>query len=654
VWYLSLRAVILAVLLSLVAVWWMHQASLVQAPGLLYAPVYLLSVPPVPAVFCLLLLVAVAPLIGRLIGKARALTKQELLFVYMVLVIAIPPVSFGVTESMLPSATAATYFAGPDNNYAMLAEAVPKWFAPQDPEAIRTMYEGSDDGSVPWRAWSYPLLMWTLFMGLLFFTSLCLLTLFRKQWTENERLRFPLLFIPLSIVEKEAPGSTKPFFKNVMVWVGVMIVLFHHVLNVAHSYNPAVTALMDRYYLGQQIFTEYPWTAYRGVTFFHRPQVIGLAWFVPLDILFSGWFFFLLQPTLRLLSDLFGVTATPGFPHTLAQSAGAYLGMMLVLFWVGRHELAVIARKTFTGDREIDDSQAALGHRTALVGTLLGFAAIVFWVVYMGAYPSHASAYFFMFIGFGLVYARLRAEAGLPTMWGYFGGHTTVLRYFLGSRQLMPRGGIKSFAVLTNFDWLTDGYFAAQAGYQAENEKLAFDIKLKPRIIAPAMMIAFVLACVWAYKLNLDSYYRFGALVLHGGTTKGGYNVSNAVSNWTEASMMINSGSTPDTPSGIAMMVATVFTIGLVAARWRWLRIPLNPIGYVACIQYGYCLWGPFFLTWIIKAIVHRLGGARLYRQLMPFFLGLVFGDLLAGGISWVFMAILGPDITAGYLVQFG
>ncbi len=321
---MSYRSVIIGIVLSLIAVWWMHQASLVQAPGLLYAPVYLLSVPPVPAVFCLILLVALVPLTTRLFRGA--LGKKEMIFIYMVLVIAIPPVTFGVTESMLPAPTAATYFAAPDNHFAAFAEAMPQWFYPHDDEVIRAMYEGSDDGSVPWGPWAYPLTMWILFIGLLFFTGTCLLTLFRKQWVENERLRFPLLFIPMSIVEKEAPGSHVPFFRHPLVWIGVIIVVIHHALNIAPAYNPAVMALQDRFYLGRQIFTEYPWTVYRGVPFFHRPQVIGLAYFVPLDILFSGWFFFLLQPTLRLFSELFGISATPGFPHTLAQSAGGLPG----------------------------------------------------------------------------------------------------------------------------------------------------------------------------------------------------------------------------------------------------------------------------------------------------------------------------------------
>jgi hypothetical protein len=648
------RTLLLSVVLALAAIAWMHQASLVQTPGQIYAPVYLLSVPPVPAIFCLLLLVILAPVLPRLSRKLKSFSKQEMLLIYMVLVVAVPPVTFGVVSSMLPAASAANYFAAPDNNFQALADSLPKWFTPQNPEIIRTMYEGSPDGTIPWRQWAYPLAMWTGFMALLYFTGLCLVTIFRKQWSENERLRYPLLFIPLSIVEKEAPGSHTQFFRNPLVWMGIGIVVLHHALNIANAYNPAVMALKDRYGLGAQIFTEHPWTAYRGITFFHRPQVIGLAYFVPLDILFSGWFFFLLQPTLRLIADLFGFTASAGFPHTLPQSAGGYAGMTLILFWVARHEIAKMLRKAFGGDRSIDDSGEPMSHRAALIGALGGMLAIIIWVSAMGANWAHATAYFLMVVGFGLVYARVRAEAGIPTMWGYFGGHVRTLRYFLDVRQIIPQGSLSNLAVLTSFDWLTEGYFPGQWGYVAENQKLAEDIKIKPRIIVPVMMVAFVLGCVFAYYLILQSYYTYGAMVLHGGTTRGGYAIINAVNAWTQASSMVDTGGAPNREYAIAMISGAALTILLVLGRWRWLRLPFHPLGYISCIQYGYCLWGPFFVVWIIKGLVHRLGGARLYRQLMPFFLGLAFGDLLCGGITWILMALLGPDITAGYMVQFG
>ncbi len=648
---MTARALIIAIILSLLAIAWMHQASLIQAPGLFWAPIYLLSVPPVPAVFCLILLVAVAPLTLRLFRVQ--LTRGELIFIYIVLVVAIPPVSWGVIECLLPAPTSAAYFAAPDNNFGQLAEALPRWFYPHDSEVIRGMYEGSDSGAVPWRAWLYPLTMWTAFISLLYFITLCLLSMFRKQWVENERLRFPLLFVPMSIVEKEAPGSHVPFFRNPLVWIAMALVFLHHGLNVAHSYNPAVMALTNRYNIGA-IFTEHPWTVYRGLTIFYNPQVIGLAYFIPLDILFSGWFFYITQSTLRLFSEVFGITATPGFPHTLAQSAGAYAGMFLILLWVGRREIALIIRKAFHNDAAIDDSREPMSHRMAFFGTLISLVAVILWVNSMGVYLVCAAAYFIMVVAFGVVSARIRAEAGIPTMWGYFGGHQTIIQYFAGSRDLIKHNDLRNVAVMTTFEWISEGYWTGQMGYQIENQRLAEEVDLRPRAIPPVMMITFVLACIVAYYFILGTLYRYGSTASAGGTRMGGPAISIPYSHWQQTSMMIDTGTLPDRNQASAVIGGALFTILLVVARWRWLRVPFHPIGYVTTAGYGYAIWGPFFITWVVKAIVHRVGGARLFRQLMPLFLGLAFGDLLAGGISWIAMAIWGPEVLAGYMVQFG
>jgi hypothetical protein len=649
---LTLRAVIIAAVLSVISVFWMHQASLVQAPGIIYAPVYLLSVPPVPAIFSLMLLVALVPLTKRLFTKA--LGKRELIFVYIVLCIVIPPVTFGIVELLLPWTTAGAYLSLPDNNHRALCETLPQWFYPHDEEVVRTMYEGSDDGTVPWRPWLYPLAMWTVWMTLVFGTFLCLMALFHRQWVEHERLRYPLLFIPLSVVEKEVPGSHAPFFRSTLVWLGIGIVIVHHIFNIANAYNPAVMALTDRYNLGRAIFSEYPWTAFRGLTVFHRPQVIGLGYFVPVDILFSGWFFFVFQSVLVFLSNIFGLTATPGFPFPMSQSGGGYLAMMFVLFWMGRHQLGHIARKALYGDASIDDSAEPLPYRWAFFGAIGGFVALVTWSRFIGLPLGHSIAYFLVFISSGFVFARIRAEAGVATMWGPAPRYIEPILEFTGTRGLIAGGNLAPLAVLRVYNWVSRGFLGSMSAYHAENFHLADEVKIGSRKVSVVMMVAFVVGCILAYYFVLGAYYRYGATVLHGGTTMGGYNVLCAMRSWHAASAAVDTPSDPHPQRIIAALSGAALVIAMLVARWRWLRVPFHPIGYVSCIWYGYALWFPFMATWAIKLLIHRLGGARLYRQLMPFFLGLAFGDLLAGGISWIIMAIFGPDIFAGYMVQFG
>jgi hypothetical protein len=51
--------------------------------------------------------------------------------------------------------------------------------------------------------------------------------------------------------------------------------------------------------------------------------------------------------------------------------------------------------------------------------------------------------------------------------------------------------------------------------------------------------------------------------------------------------------------------------------------------------------WFLFLITWLVKLLVVRYGGMRLYRQAMPFFMGLVLGDCIAAFfwamVGWAF-----------------
>jgi len=138
----TFRAIVVAILLSIISVAWIHQASLVQTPGLKYAPVYLCSVPPVPALMFLVLLIGLRTVLGRWgrrpllarIGLGRSFTRKELLVIYAFLVLAVPPVTFGIIELLLPYVTAPVYFSTPQQPTADLAAELPEWFYPHDTE----------------------------------------------------------------------------------------------------------------------------------------------------------------------------------------------------------------------------------------------------------------------------------------------------------------------------------------------------------------------------------------------------------------------------------------------------------------------------------------------------------------------------------------
>ena len=58
---------------------------------------------------------------------------------------------------------------------------------------------------------------------------------------------------------------------------------------------------------------------------------------------------------------------------------------------------------------------------------------------------------------------------------------------------------------------------------------------------------------------------------------------------------------------------------------------PLHPIGIlIVYTYYGSIAWASIFLGWLIKVILVRYGGSRLYRAAKPFFLGMIVGEVFS------------------------
>ena len=91
----------------------------------------------------------------------------------------------------------------------------------------------------------------------------------------------------------------------------------------------------------------------------------------------------------------------------------------------------------------------------------------------------------------------------------------------------------------------------------------------------------------------------------------------------------------------------------LVIVRSIFLRFPLHPLGFAMVMAYGSPLWGMFFLVWIIKSIILKIGGMSLYKRVIPFFLGIVIGHFVVAGMVWGFISLTG-EVFRRYVVHFG
>ena len=49
----------------------------------------------------------------------------------------------------------------------------------------------------------------------------------------------------------------------------------------------------------------------------------------------------------------------------------------------------------------------------------------------------------------------------------------------------------------------------------------------------------------------------------------------------------------------------------------------------------GYWIWFSVFLGWLIKSLILKYGGVKLYRAVRPFFFGLILGHIGCFGF-WI------------------
>jgi len=580
--------------------------------------------------------------------------RRESLLIYLVLSLSLPMSCANVMRQIFPAITAMRYFAQPENDYARFAELVPGWLAPTDEEAIRTFYEGAEGARIPWSAWKLPLLTW---FGLFLAYGLslyCLMALFAKPWAEHERLTYPLAELALEV----APGglamhSTRPLLTHGLFWLGFAIGLLFNATNIARAFSPQVAALGSGYDLGS-ILTQRPWSGLRPLYLAHRPEIVGLGYLVPVDILLSTWLAYLVFRFETFFALLVGYEKA-GFPYEWPQGFGAYLGLTVVVFYTARHHLQGVVSAVFGRTPSPDTTEEeALPYRLAFWGFVLGFVALLGLCLAAGLSPMRAALYLALSYAMALVYSRVRAQTGVPISYVLPRRDVSqVLQELWPTGRQMSLGRLReetSFAVLSVLNRLTFPHIAA---FETEGIRLADRARIRQSHLFASVVIGLVAGVLIGYATHLTAYYTYGCNVLDGGTTQGGWRTRQALIEY-ERLQARASGPTPvDWSPIIARGVGFAITAALLLLRARFLRFPLHPMGLALAATFGYHIWFALFVAWLCKVLILRLGGARLYRTAAPAFLGLAVGHFVIAGAVWSLVGILNEDAARRYLVWF-
>ncbi len=230
---------------------------------------------------------------------------------------------------------------------------------------------------------------------------------------------------------------------------------------------------------------------------------------------------------------------------------------------------------------------------------------------------------------------RMRAELGLPVHDMHRGGPDQLMSTFFGTRFLGPN----NLSVFSLFWFFNRAHYSDIMPHQLEGFKLAERTKSSNRSILIAMIVGVFLSIVATFWFFLHNTYKFGS-DQSGDLGAFGREAYNRLQGW------ISSPTRPDYSTGTFVGIGFIVTIFFTIMRGRFLWWPLHPAGYAVSSSWGIELvWFPILISFIIKFIILRHGGLRVHRRAIPFFLGIILGEFIIGGIWSITGVILERSI---------
>ena len=584
-----------------------------------------------PVVVALLCLVLINRGLLRLTKRAW-LNRGELVVIYSMLLVGAMVSTRGLMEKLIPALVYLPYYATRENRYnEMLTAHLPAWAVPFTPGAANTpvasdYFEGN--GAVPWGAWIGPLFAWFALIGCAMLVFLCLATLLRRQWMDNEQLRFPLTALPLALIRDRSDGA--PFLANRMMWIGFALSFCVFGINGLHANFSEWPQLVTNFNLGD-MFSERPWTSMGYMALFTSLAAVGIAYFLPLDLLFSLWFFYLLAHLQDVGATQMGFIPTPEW--TRYQAVGGYIALALAQARIGWPYYKQVWQTAFGRAKPLDDSNELMSYRAAILGLVAGFVGIVIWLMLAGMNPILAAAQMGIYLFLvAVILSRGVAEGGLLITEASF-----VPSQFIDLFYHLPSAGATNLTMvgLTQATFSRDLRGLLLASF-LDDQKMAKEVGLHQRTLLKSLVLALVVAFAVASFSFLTLAYSKGALAL--------YDYPTMNSRWMfELAQGKMEGTTPPPGAteygGFALGLAA--TAGMAWARTMFSWFPFNPLGYVLAPTWAMTvLWFPCLLAWSLKSTVMRFGGIETFRKLAPLMLGLVLGEFCAA-VFWVLGNVL-------------
>ncbi len=597
-------------------------------------------VPPVPALLILLVLVGLNAALRVAYHRSgehwllRPLSRGEMFLIYMAVCIA-PVMDRGVY--ILHYLFYPVYYGNDVNQWQEFAQYYPNFFIPEDPRIANGFWEGSQTGLIPWDALWLPLVWWMSFNMLIMVAVMCLVSFFRRQWVQSERLSFPLLYLPLEITGGfEGSAVGQGFFRDPVMWVGFILAALFNLMRLGHELWPSVPELKIYVRLAQGI-SDPPWRWIRPLNLFFSLDVWGLSYLMSGEVLLSSFLVYFTMKTVKIVGLQAGYRKSR-FPFYQEVSSGACIALTLYMFYTARGHFRQVAESIIRG-RSPYDTNEPMSYRNLAIVLLIVTAAMIWMMAYAGHRIDLLLIYFATLYMFVLVTARIRAEAGPPVTWTHpYGYDTQVAVHLFGNKFIRGYGSAQPMVLYYSLFYIGRTVFAHSAGqYFVDGLKLGDHGKVKRSAIIKVMLICALIAGALAFWTHLDLGYRYGQAFYFAGE---GREHRTWPANWSRGHYrFLDRGlENPTGPDGTyigAYVAGFLATLLITWGRMTIANFPLHPLGMVLGTLYNDWspYWGPFLFAWLAQRLALRYGSLPAYRRAVPFWLGLFLGHTLIGNV---------------------
>jgi hypothetical protein len=449
---------------------------------------------------------------------------------------------------------------------------------------------------------------------------LCLSALLRRKWIDEERLGYPITYIPVQIAQTGKPG----IFNSRLFWIGFAIAAGISIWNGMSVFYPQIPRLQVKLRDLSPFFQGRPWSAVGWTPISFYPFGIGLGYLLPPDLLFSTWFFYWFLKLERILSSAVGLTGYDALaPYVEQQCFGAYIYVAAFGLWLGRRYFADAISGAFGGAMRQDD--AVFKRRVSVIGAMAGIVALGI------AYGQAGMSVWLVVLAWviywliSLSVTRMRAELGPPAHDLHLGGPDHMLPVFLGTAGM----GKRNLNILTWFYWFNRAFRSHPMPHMLEGFQMARRQGYSEGAVATGIGIAAVLGTVTTLVALVFFGYMQGAEAkMAGHATYFGWEAFNRLRGWITNPTHANFPAIGGAGAGL-LLAYSLHRLTVAYISW-----PLHPLGFAIAGSYTMStMWCPMLVAWLCKTNLMRYGGQRTYMAAVPFFVGLMVGDYTIGCI---------------------